>query len=530
MDKTHKWVITLFSIGVFMAALDNGIITSALTTIIHSFQVTTNWGAWSITIYTLGLAISVPIVGKLSDKYGRKRLFLIEITLFGLGSLLVALSPNFTWFLISRVIQSLGGGGIFIIASSYVLNVFPKEKQGRVLGMLGGMNGIASILGPNIGSFILDFTGNWHWLFFINLPIALFLFVFGLIYIVEGREENPHSLDWLGISFLTLAILSFMYGLTNLDGVNILDSISQPTFYAFVGAGLLLLVFLYFMEGSLARKGGDPIMPVELLKRPTYRWTLFIGFLSGAFLASVIFIPGYVEQYLGVEASKSGYWFTPLALASGIGAGGGGVLVDKRGPIGTLIIASIICFIGFILFPLWVDTTWQMVVASCLVGLGFGMMLGAPVNVLATEGTEHNKGVSLGTLSLVRQIGMTIFPTIYAGFIARSFSSMGEEMKTNFQNAGVNQGMIPPGEMEKFMEVKDFQSMMNLVEQIPVPLIRETLTTTIHEAVGRGFNQLFICSAILAIICLISVFILGAIRKQKNAKEIVVGESEVQSE
>lgn len=407
MDRTQKWAIVLFSIGVFMAALDNGIITSALTTIIYSFKVTTNWGAWAITIYTLGLAISVPIVGKLSDKYGRRRLFLIEIFLFGLGSLLVALSPNFTWFLISRVIQSLGGGGIFIIASSYVLNVFPKEKQGRVLGMLGGMNGIAAILGPNIGSFILDVTGNWHWLFYINLPIALLLLIFGFKFIVEGREENAQSLDWRGISFLTLAILSFMYGLTNLDGVNILESIMKPSFYGFVGAGLLLLAFLFFLEKRVASKGGDPILPVELLKLPNYRWTLFIGFLSGAFLASVIFIPGYVEQYLGVDASKSGYWFTPLALASGIGAGGGGAMVDKKGPISTLIIASVICLIGFMLFPLWVDTTWQMVIASCLVGLGFGMMLGAPVNVLATEGTEENKGVSLGTLSLFRQIGMT---------------------------------------------------------------------------------------------------------------------------
>lgn len=525
MDRTQKWAITLFSIGVFMAALDNGIITSALTTIIYSFKVTTNWGAWAITIYTLGLAISVPIIGKLSDKYGRKRLFLIEIILFGLGSFLVAISPNFTWFLISRVIQSLGGGGIFIIASSYVLNVFPKEKQGRVLGMLGGMNGIAAILGPNIGSFILDVTGNWHWLFFINLPIGLFLFIFGFIFIAEGRESNTHPLDWRGISFLTLAILSFMYGLTNLDGVNIFESIIEPSFYGFVGAGLLLLAFLFFMEQGLARKGGDPILPVELLKLPTYRWTLFIGFLSGAFLASVIFIPGYVEQFLGVDASKSGYWFTPLALASGIGAGGGGALVDKKGPIFTLIIASVICFIGFMLFPLWVDTTWQMVVASCFVGLGFGMMLGAPVNVLATEGTEENKGVSLGTLSLVRQIGMTLFPTIYAGFLARSFTSVGGDIQRNLQQAGVNSDMMPAGEMARFAEMKDFQSLMNLIEQIPVPLIRETIETTIHNAVGRGFNQLFICSAVLAVLSLLGVIVLGVIRKRK-----ISGEAKAQME
>ena len=166
--------MTLFAIGVFMA---------------------TNWGAWAISLYTLGLAISVPIVGKLSDKFGRKRLFLIKISLFGLGSLLVALSQNFTMFLVARFIQSMGGGGIFIIASSYVLSRFPKEKRGRALGMFGGMNGIAAILGPNIGAFILDLTGSWHWLFLINIPIALVLVILGSCYIsgLERRFFNYFS-------------------------------------------------------------------------------------------------------------------------------------------------------------------------------------------------------------------------------------------------------------------------------------------------------------------------------------------------
>src|SRR5690625_4159839 len=116
-----------------MAGLDNGIIGTALTTINEFFGVSPSWGAWTITLYTLGIAISVPIIGKLSDRYGRKRMFLIEITLFGLGSLFVALSPNFTALLLSRFIQAIGGGGIFIIGSSHILATMPKEKQGKAL-------------------------------------------------------------------------------------------------------------------------------------------------------------------------------------------------------------------------------------------------------------------------------------------------------------------------------------------------------------------------------------------------------------
>src|SRR5690625_4098505 len=116
MKKNITFIV--LSVGVFMAALDNGIISAALTTINASFGVTATAGTWGITLYTLGLAIMTPIIGKLSDRYGRKKLFLLEIIIFTLGSLAVAMSPNFTFFLIARLVQSIGGGGIFIIASS----------------------------------------------------------------------------------------------------------------------------------------------------------------------------------------------------------------------------------------------------------------------------------------------------------------------------------------------------------------------------------------------------------------------------
>src|SRR5699024_5112764 len=137
-----------------MAGLDNGIISTALTIIYESFGVSPSWGAWSITLYTLGIAISVPIIGKLSDNYGRRRLFIIEIFLFGLGSLLVALSPNFTFLLIARFIQAIGGGGIFIIGSSHILATMPEKSQGKALGLLGGMHGLSAVIGPNLGGLI----------------------------------------------------------------------------------------------------------------------------------------------------------------------------------------------------------------------------------------------------------------------------------------------------------------------------------------------------------------------------------------
>lgn len=257
------WTIVLFSIGVFMAALDNGIISAALTTIYNDFGVSPNWGAWSVTIYTLGLAISIPTIGKLSDRYGRKKLFLIEISIFAIGSLLVALSPTFELLLASRLIQALGGGGIFIIASSHVLSTFPKESQGKALGALGGMNGIAAVLGPNVGSFILDMTGSWHWLFLINLPISVVLLILGLFFISESREPGTSGLDYGGIIALSLSILAFMYGLTNIGAADLLASLLDPTVYGFVLGGVFLFIVLIRYERRVERRAGDPILPLN---------------------------------------------------------------------------------------------------------------------------------------------------------------------------------------------------------------------------------------------------------------------------
>ncbi|MNO72406.1 Multidrug resistance protein 3 [compost metagenome] len=519
LQKNIKATLIIFAIGVFMAALDNGIITSSLTTLISSFQVSPTWGAWTITIYTLGLAISVPIAGKLSDRYGRRLLFIIEVTLFGLGSLLVALSPTFTFFIISRFVQALGGGGIFIIASSYVLAAFPKERHGGTLGMLGGMNGIASILGPNIGSFILGITGNWHWLFLINVPIAVLLVILGLKFIKEEQSFSNSKMDWKGISVLVLAVLSLMYSFTNLDGINIMDSILSPSFYAFFLAAIVLLVLFYFMEKGLEGSDTDPVVPVQLLHQSTFRWTLLIAFFSGAILASVIFIPGYVEQYLNVSSSIAGDWFTPLALASGIGAVGGGVFVDKKGPVWTLKFASLLCVVGFLLFPIWVESIWQMVIASMLVGLGFGSMLGAPINVLITEqATDKDKGISVATSSLFRQMAMAIAPTIFAGFLARSFMNIGNKISEGFTESGIT---LPPGAMDLYASADmstgnmDVQSMVAAFNQIPDEGIRQVLMNALHETVGQGYNGLFWSAIIFSILTWGAVIILGVYRKKE---------------
>jgi len=529
-SSSSNWAITLFCIGVLMAALDNGIISAALTTINSSFDVSANWGAWGVTIYTLGLAISIPIVGKISDRYGRKKLFIVEVALFGLGSLLVALSPNFGFYLVARFIQAMGGGGIFIIGSSHVLSTFPTEKQGKALGILGAMNGVGAILGPNLGSIILDLTGNWHFLFLINVPIALILVILGYFKIQETKEPSAGKLDVIGTILLSLAVLSIMYGLTNIEGTSLLNSLTAPDVFGYLLTGIALFAGLVVYNRSLEKRHGDPILPVNLLVQPTYLMTLLVGALSGALLAGMIFIPAFSEQVLGIAAENSGYWMTPLALASGVGAAFGGALVDKKGPVLAVFVSGFITAIGFLLFPTWIEVKWQFIISSCIAGLGIGILLGAPLNILATERLEKDKGTALAGLSLSRQIGMTIAPTIYAGFIVRGFNQIPSLFQSDFRKIlqkNMETADLSPEAIQEFQEIAGTMSAhgpssdidySNLLEQIKDPALKDVIQSSVDQitltAAQNGYGGLFYSTVVIAVIVVLLAIILRPVRKR----------------
>lgn len=490
-------------IGVFMAALDNGIISAALTSINSSFEVSATQGTWGITLYTLGLAIMTPIVGKLSDRFGRKKLFLIEIVIFTIGSIGVAISPNFTFFLAARLFQSFGGGGIFIIASSHVISTYSKEKQGSMLGLLGGMNGIASVIGPNIGSFLIDVTGTWHWLFLINVPIGILLVIGGIFYLQETKSKVMAKIDFLGISLLSFSILSIMFAVNNLGSGSLWNSLLNLNVLGLLIAGVIIFAVLIFVEKKNEQGDTvDPILPYSLLSKPTYAVTMIMALLSGTFIGAVIFIPSFVEQVLGIPAENSGYWMTPLAIASGIGAGGGGFFVDKQGPVKTLIFAGIIAIVGYGGLGLFVDTKTTFIIFSVIAGIGFGFVLGAPLTVLTSNAAGTQKGSALGTLSVARQIGLTISPTIFGAFIQRGFSNMGAIIPEKLQEHGVDTTKIPLDQIEKLSK-GSYSDIQSNIAQIPSENVRTALLEAFKEASHNAYKPIYLLTAVMAIFIII---------------------------
>jgi len=398
------------------------------------------------------------------------------------------------------------------------------------------MNGVAAVLGPNVGSFLLDLTGKWHVLFLVNVPIAVLLLIFGVLKLKESSDPAPGRLDLLGSVILSVGILCLMLGLTNID-VDVLNSLSRPEVWGYLLGGVILIAVLLFYEGRLERKQkGDPILPIRLIKQSRYLMVLLIGTLSGGMLAAMIYIPAFTEQVLGIAAEKSGYWLTPLALASGVGAGMGGALVAKRGPIFAVIASGLIVAVGFALFPLWLEVKRQFIVASMIAGVGIGIILGAPLNILATEGLTKDKGTALASLSLLRQIGMTLAPTIYAGFLARAFNQMGTLFKEDFPDilqrnlSGVElsaEGQAELGAIGRQMasggaSMTDAE-ITEVINNIQDPALKTVIEDSVAEvtkmAAQNGFDGMYWTAAVIGLAVVGCALILLPIRKAYHKRQ-----------
>lgn len=423
--KGYVLVAVVYLLGLFIGALDTGIVTPARTVIQTDLGVDDQSGVWLITIYTLAYAAAIPVMGKLADKYGRKYIYLTSIFLFGLGSLLCGLAQdfsNFSMLLVARAIQAVGGGGIMPVATAEFGTAFPPEKRGMALGLVGGVYGIANVFGASAGSLILDIFGqsNWQFIFYVNLPICAFIIIAGLAALSNSKEKDVRPIDIWGTITLVLMILSLLYGLRNLDLFDIAHSIQSTDVYPFLIAFVVLLPIFLFFE----KRAADPVLNLSYFKNPSIVATLLLSIITGVIMMGMIFIPQFAENALYLPSGSGGYFVIILGLFAGVGSPMSGKLIDNMGVkvvLGFGLVVSVLgsLFLGFVAVPN--PSILTVTVSLVLIGLGLGFTMGTPLNYMMLEKTDQKEANSaLATLSLVRSIGTAIAPAIMVAFIAQA--------------------------------------------------------------------------------------------------------------
>jgi EmrB/QacA subfamily drug resistance transporter len=395
-----KLVLVTFLLGIFMGALDHGIVGPALSSINEYFGISTSWGVWSFTVYTLLFAVSIPVMGKLSDRFGRKNIFASGISLFAVGSLLSALAPNFTIFLIGRGIQAIGTGGIFPITAAQIAATYPPEVRGKFLGYIGVVFGLGSILGPVAGGAILSVL-DWQWIFFINIPIALIiLLMMTRVNIEQGFVKKP--IDYKGILILTSTILSFMLGIT-LENVLL------------IVIGAVTAVLLVVIEKNAV----DPVLNMSYFTKKNTLFILMLSLTSGYIMATTInLLPLFSETTLGLAKAEAGLGVTPLAISSMVASLIGGMLVDKIGPKKVLLLGFVLSLLGGVSLAFFVESVVPLILTVLIMGFGIGIIIGAPLNVMMMQNIPLNEtGAAVGNISLFRSMGSTMGPTVAGIFL-----------------------------------------------------------------------------------------------------------------
>jgi MFS family permease len=255
----NKKLLAVLFMGVLMGALDIAIIGPILPALRETFAVDGRTISWVFNIYILANLISTPLMSKLSDLYGRRSIYIMDLFLFAMGSLLIITTNSFEMFLLGRAIQGFGAGGIFPVASAVIGDKVPKEKQGTALGLIGAVFGLAFILGPVIGGIFLQW--HWKWIFGINLPIALLIIILAYKVLPSHRTTDKIIFDWEGMLLMILSLGTFTYGITQIDSTHFFESVKQITVWGYFLVSFIALIRFYLRQTKIEY----PILNTKLL-------------------------------------------------------------------------------------------------------------------------------------------------------------------------------------------------------------------------------------------------------------------------
>ena len=423
LDKSVLIVAGVVVLGAIMSILDITVVSVALQTFQQEFDATAAQVAWTMTGYTLALATVIPLTGWAADRFGTKRLYLLAVTLFTLGSVLCAMADSLQMLVAFRVLQGLGGGMLMPLGMTILTRAAGPDRVGRVMAIMGIPMLLGPIFGPIVGGWLID-NASWHWIFLINLPIGILAIVYATIVLPKDHVEPSESFDFVGMLLLSPGLASFLYGVSSIPQAK--EEHGTPWTFEVVSTMVLGAVLLVaFVPWALRKANIHPLVELRLLKNRDMTVALIaMSLFAMAFFGASLLFPLYFQQVRSEDALGAGLLMAPQGFGAMITMPIAGLLVDKIGP-GKIVMTGVtVITIGMGLFTMVEADTpyWRLMLALFIMGLGMGATMMPIMTAALATLTDHNIARGSTLLNIQQQVAASIGTALFSVILTEQFS------------------------------------------------------------------------------------------------------------
>jgi EmrB/QacA subfamily drug resistance transporter len=463
-------------LSLFMAAVESTVVATAMPTIVSELGGLASY-SWVFSAYMLTATTTVPLYGKLSDLYGRRPVFFVAMALFLTGSILSGLSSSMGQLIAFRTLQGLGAGGLMPLAFIMIGDMFSFEQRARMQGLFSGVWGVASIIGPLLGGFLVDQL-SWHWVFFVNLVPG----ILATLFVGIGWHDRPRehagarpSIDYLGAVLLTVTVVALLLGLFELG---------SPLSWALLGAAVVLFVLLLLVE----RRAADPILPLSLFRERLFAVTTAQGLLAGwAMFGSTNYVPLFGQAVLGISATAAGAALTPMTLGWVAASIIGSRLLLRFGYRSIAVAGMVSLVIGAFMMERitgaghMTTATMPAIIAS-MTFMGVGMGLSIPAFMIAVQSSVERRllGTATATVQFSRSIGGTLGVSVMGLILTTSLAAQ-------LAAAGLDPNSI---------------SLADLIDPQKVGAATAAIEGPVRDAMAAAISDVFVAALIAAVLAL----------------------------
>jgi EmrB/QacA subfamily drug resistance transporter len=411
MERTHRpLTVAALLLSLFMAAMEMTVVSTAMPTVIGDLGGIERY-AWVFTAYMLAATITVPLYGKLADLYGRKPVLLFGIALFLLGSVASGQARTIDQLIAFRALQGLGAGSMQPVAITIIGDIFEVEERARMQGIFGAVWGVAGLVGPLLGGFIVKAL-SWRWVFYINLPFGLGAAALLTFAFRERVEKKHHRLDVLGAVLLAVGVASLLVA-----------SRGQGSLSVGAAAAALCAIAAFLV---VERRAEEPLLPIDLFAKRIMAVTTALGALvGGAMIATVTFVPLYVQAVLGGSPTDAGSAITPMVIAWPIASALSGRILPKLGFRPLVWVGLGLSALGAFELASHLSPDMSLAVprvTTAMFGAGLGLANTALIIAVQTSVSWEQRGVATASTMFFRTIGGTLSVGVLGSILARELA------------------------------------------------------------------------------------------------------------